>query len=542
VELARREGIQGFDAAAAAVLLQLPRREIMARLNHRIEGFARCGIQRIDEWADQFRLERRTTLPRAAVILSIPEHLWKQPPLQDYCSDLLSLFERRITNSVSRGPLARMTLAKTAPRVDLTELATARVRALPLLNHILERSERDIALDPAAFTENETLERRLRTLVSRTDMMRRETGINGLYMGYPFALIQPQAQDVKPRISPVLLWPIRIGAEVGARATFTVAFDREREEVRLNPALQNLFAPENRERWEAARDSILSGTGNAVAVIDELAALATSVRRGELSRLPGPDTKVPQGSVEIVSAAVLFHVTFVGQAIIEDLRQMRTIPLTGTALETTLRITDVAPQSQATLNPRDVLDRYMSAESDPSQDTAVASARHPPGLVIEGPPGTGKSQTIVNMVADAIGRKRTMLIVCQKQAALDVVYKRLQKEGLSDRIVMVKDLSRDRRPIIEAVRTQVASVLGANGRQNAWQRTRQSVLERIVRLENQLNLHHQEMQLVDDLSGRSYRELLSQLIALDDATQPIDASKVRSFALGDARRASELCH
>ena len=76
------------------------------------------------------------------------------------------------------------------------------------------------------------------------------------------------------------------------------------------------------------------------------------------------------------------------------------------------------------------VDRYVTADSDPAQDRAVARARLGPGLVIEGPPGTGKSQTIVNLVADAIGRKSSLLIVCQKQAALDVVYKRLEREGL----------------------------------------------------------------------------------------------------------------
>ena len=82
-------------------------------------------------------------------------------------------------------------------------------------------------------------------------------------------------------------------------------------------------------------------------------------------------------------------------------------------------------------------------------------ARSGPGLVIEGPPGTGKSQTIVNMVADGIGRKKSILIICQKQAALDVVCKRLHREGLGERLVMVTDVSKDRRPVIQAVREQV---------------------------------------------------------------------------------------
>ncbi len=85
-------------------------------------------------------------------------------------------------------------------------------------------------------------------------------------------------------------------------------------------------------------------------------------------------------------------------------------------------------------------------------------ARHAPGLLIEGPPGTGKSQTIVNMVADAIGRKKSLLVICQKQAALEVVKKRLDAEGLDDRIFMVTDMNRDREPLLKAIRDQLQAL------------------------------------------------------------------------------------
>jgi hypothetical protein len=56
-ELALKEGVQTFDEQATAALLQLSRREVMQRVAERVENFARCGLQRIDEWVDQFRLE-----------------------------------------------------------------------------------------------------------------------------------------------------------------------------------------------------------------------------------------------------------------------------------------------------------------------------------------------------------------------------------------------------------------------------------------------------------------------------------------------------
>ncbi|MEQ1611437.1 MAG: AAA domain-containing protein [Hyphomicrobiaceae bacterium] len=540
-ELARREGISTFEETQAVALFQQSRREVLRQVGERLENFSRCGINRVDEWADQFRLERRTSLARAAVMLSIPQARWKRPPGQEYVSQLLGFFEKRINVSVSRGALARMTITKTSPRIDLTELGTQREGAARLLDQLLERSDIGVTLDPSLFAEDPAMEHRLRTLVSRAELLRRETGINGLYMGFPFILTQPRSEAVKPRIAPVLLWPIKIGTEVGQRARFTLGFDRDREEVRVNPALQNLFTPQELLKWEAARDNILAGASSATSVMDELAHLSNKVRQGPLAKLPGPDVKVNAGAVTLLPAAVLFHVTFVGQAIVEDIRQLRAIPPEGSSLETLLRVQDGQKKANSPPLPGDDLDRYATAESDPTQDRAVVQARCGPGLVIEGPPGTGKSQTIVNMVADAIGRKKSILIICQKQAALDVVCKRLQREGLDDRLVMVSDLVKDRRPVIEAIRVQVEGILLNGAPDTTWQRQRRAVLERIKRFEDQLNTHQESMHEREEVSGLTFRELVSELVTLEDGGTLGDCLELRElFGRMNAERVGEI--
>lgn len=122
----------------------------------------------------------------------------------------------------------------------------------------------------------------------------------------------------------------------------------------------------------------------------------------------------------------------------KDLETLRGLPPTATALEAALRLNEQQPEPSASPQVKEV-ERYFTADSDPSQEAAVLEARQAPGLVIEGPPGTGKSQTIVNMVADAIGTGKSLLVICQKQAALEVVRKRLDKERLSDRFVMTEE-------------------------------------------------------------------------------------------------------
>lgn len=70
--------------------------------------------------------------------------------------------------------------------------------------------------------------------------------------------------------------------------------------------------------------------------------------------------------------------------------------------------------------------------ADGSQLKAVALAAAGRSFVLEGPPGTGKSQTITNLIAHALERGKTVLFVAEKQAALDVVKRRLERIGLTD--------------------------------------------------------------------------------------------------------------
>lgn len=70
--------------------------------------------------------------------------------------------------------------------------------------------------------------------------------------------------------------------------------------------------------------------------------------------------------------------------------------------------------------------------ADSSQHSAIVDSMRGNDVAIKGPPGTGKSQTIVNLIANAIFAGKTVLFVAQKKAALDVVHKRISRTGLGE--------------------------------------------------------------------------------------------------------------
>ncbi len=69
---------------------------------------------------------------------------------------------------------------------------------------------------------------------------------------------------------------------------------------------------------------------------------------------------------------------------------------------------------------------------DSSQYSAVALSAKGASFVLHGPPGTGKSQTITNILANALYQGKRVLFVAEKKAALDVVKKRLDDVGVGD--------------------------------------------------------------------------------------------------------------
>lgn len=509
-------GVRGFDAAEAEARLGLPRREIYAEIDRRLEAFARCGIERVDEWADQFRLERRLPITRALALLAVPADAWKPLPKQRHVASLLDFFSKRVGNSVLN-VLTRLSVGRNSVRIDLTELGSGPRPASMLLDHLLLRNGKDFALDPEALRAT-AIEQRIRRLHGRTTLYLRDTGIDGLYLGFPFLTMPERDRRRPPRIAPVLLWPMRLLPEIGARGQVKLAFDTDRQEVRLNPAFETLLGPEATSRWKEVAEELLGRASlRASDVMDAFSALA-KVDGRSLGALPDRQAVEAFDDDRLACAAVLFHLAYMGQAVIEDLRQLQSLPLQGSGVATVLRLDGPAadePQAGGTRPERGPSDRFLTAASDPSQEAAVLGTHDGPGLVVDGPPGTGKSQTIVNMVADAIGRRRSVLIVCQKQAALEVVHKRLEAEGLGDRIMMVADVHKDRGRVVQAIRDQLDLLRARSAGALAWRQRRQETAARLGTVEADLDRHHELLHAEDPGCGLSYRQLLADLIGLE---------------------------
>ena len=94
-------------------------------------------------------------------------------------------------------------------------------------------------------------------------------------------------------------------------------------------------------------------------------------------------------------------------------------------------------------------EEHLIISCDATQATAISRARTGASYIIEGPPGTGKSQTITNLIADYVARGKRVLFVCEKRAAIDIVFHRLRQQGLDELCCLIHDSQTDKKAFIQ---------------------------------------------------------------------------------------------
>ena len=94
-------------------------------------------------------------------------------------------------------------------------------------------------------------------------------------------------------------------------------------------------------------------------------------------------------------------------------------------------------------------DDYSVLDADSSQRHAIDTVLAGQSLVIHGPPGTGKSQTIANLITALVAHGRKVLFVAEKRAAIDAVLSRLKGVELGDMVLDIHEGTRDRQRIAQ---------------------------------------------------------------------------------------------
>ncbi|MEZ6133232.1 MAG: AAA domain-containing protein [Planctomycetaceae bacterium] len=204
-------------------------------------------------------------------------------------------------------------------------------------------------------------------------------------------------------------------------------------------------------------------------------------------------------------------------SLVRDYTKLVTENTENPAFEATFSITPVDRPADTDESPP-LEERFHVVSCDPTQTQAIQHARTGHSYIIQGPPGTGKSQTITNLIADYVMRGRRVLFVCEKRAAIDVVYHRLKQQGLHELCCLIHDSQADKKQFVMDLKETYDAFLAAAGRdRDAERRQRDSLVDRIQTALHPIASFSQAMQSTPDTCGIPVRSLLDQLIRMRDS-------------------------
>lgn len=168
-------------------------------------------------------------------------------------------------------------------------------------------------------------------------------------------------------------------------------------------------------------------------------------------------------------------------------------------------------------------DEFLVLDADASQNYAINAVVGGQSLIIKGPPGTGKSQTIANLIASLVARQKRVLFVAEKRAAIEAVTKRLAEQELSGLVLDLHGGVGSRRAFAQAIGSALASArmtprVDFSAEQAKLQRHRK-----------RLNDHAEAVHGIREPWGRSVYDLRAELIGLRD--QGATAIRIRGAEL-----------
>ncbi len=270
-----------------------------------------------------------------------------------------------------------------------------------------------------------------------------EGGSNTLYLAVGFLRWKQRPTDSKSYLAPLLLVPVKLTRK---SAISPYLLSQHEDDVRFNATLIQLLLKDF-GRDISAIDANLPMDEHGVDVPRMLDWV-----RHEVRDIPG---------FEVVDDVALSTFSFAKYLMWKDLVDRIQQLEHNRVVRHLIRDPDKPFQSDALTTipaPYEIDKRYEPKElvhilpADSSQVAAVMAASEGHDFVLIGPPGTGKSQTIANIIAQCLATGKSVLFVAEKTAALDVVYRRLRDCGLGDCCIELHSNRAERRRFLDQLK------------------------------------------------------------------------------------------
>ncbi len=317
-------------------------------------------------------------------------------------------------------------------------------------------------LDSRDESVNE-ISKNIRKISRREKLLFEEAGVRDLYVGWPF--VHGKLSDGSIVRCPLLFFPVtlvlenakwylqqRENTEVGLNKNFLLAYGHFNNVTISDEWIESSFEDFDKEPlafrtalYEFMKTSPLELNFNQELFTDKLIDFK-EFKTEEYQSIH------KNGELKLYSEAVLGIFPQAGSYLVPDYEKL--------IAENKYSGIEDFLQSRTLIEDHKIKEEnnYLAFQTDASQEEALLKIKEGKSLVIQGPPGTGKSQLICNLISDFTARGKKVLLVCQKKAALDVVYERLKTKDVHIFSALVHDFRNDRTKIFEQISKQIGEV------------------------------------------------------------------------------------
>lgn len=296
----------------------------------------------------------------------------------------------------------------------------------------------------------EALDKSLRRLDEQARLSIEEQGVNTLFLALGMLHYVEAASSEQVFRAPVVFLPVQL-VRKSARAGYSIRATED--DPMVNPALAEYLRREHGIALPELPDS--SSISDDYDLQDLLRSVAASIAEKKGWSLK---SSIYLGLFSF-QKLVMYKDLEANQSALAGHRIIRQVVLRkandgdGTVIGLPAEIRDLNLDAQ--YPPEST---YQVVDADSSQLRAIAAVARNHDLVIEGPPGTGKSQTITNLIAHALAAGKSVLFVAEKMAALSVVHDRLVRAGLGEFCLELHSTKANKRAVMQ----ELAAALDAS--------------------------------------------------------------------------------
>lgn len=386
----------------------------------------------------------------------------------DQTKKLLTTYLRRLTNLSGNNRslfLARLTADQFLDVQELSQLNGE--PAFSLINALIAEKPKFICpvLDSRMEAANEA-SKKLKKLQRIDQFIFDERGSKDLHVGWP--IVQGKFKDDTPVRCPLLFFPVSItvqnnqwwieprqDAEITFNKSFLLAYAYYNQVKPSEALLEETFEDFDRDStafrtaiYQLLQKNEFELNFNSDNFRDELTPFV-NLKRDEFEQ------GLKTGELKLFPKAVLGIFPQAGSFLVPDylkLIEQDTVSDLESFFETRSALQTDSKNFIQQVKEEKI---YSTYPADIWQENSLKAVKLGHSIVVQGPPGTGKSQLICNLIGDALATSKRVLVVCQKRAALDVVYNRLQSKQLTDFAALVHDFKNDRKEIYEKIARQI---------------------------------------------------------------------------------------